>query len=54
MRFRNLAILFFICILGIIISALFSVGPIHFDLAHPLVNPKAPAVRIAFSVGFSL
>ncbi|WP_226859306.1 BamA/TamA family outer membrane protein [Acidithiobacillus albertensis] len=30
------------------------VGPIRFDLAHPLVNPKAPAVRIAFSVGFSL
>ncbi|WP_368233482.1 autotransporter assembly complex family protein [Acidithiobacillus marinus] len=30
------------------------VGPIRFDLAHPLVNPQAPAVRIAFSVGFSL
>lgn len=30
------------------------VGPIRFDLAHPLVNPKTPAVRIAFSVGFSL
>ena len=30
------------------------VGPIRFDLAHPLVAPQAPAVRIAFSVGFSL
>jgi len=30
------------------------VGPIHFELAHPLVNPKAPAIRIAFSVGFGL
>ena len=29
------------------------VGPIRFDLAHPLVAPQAPAVRIAFSVGFS-
>ncbi len=30
------------------------VGPIRFDLAHPLINPQTPAVRIAFSVGFSL
>ncbi|MGC8468040.1 MAG: autotransporter assembly complex protein TamA [Acidithiobacillus sp.] len=30
------------------------VGPIRFELAHPLVNPKAPAIRIAFSVGFGL
>ncbi|MCK9358738.1 autotransporter assembly complex family protein [Acidithiobacillus sp.] len=30
------------------------VGPIRFDLAHPLVAPQTPAVRIAFSVGFSL
>ena len=30
------------------------VGPIRFDVAHPLVAPQAPAVRIAFSVGFSL
>ncbi|MHB8316725.1 MAG: autotransporter assembly complex protein TamA [Acidithiobacillus ferrivorans] len=30
------------------------VGPIRFDLAHPLVSPQTPAVRIAFSVGFSL
>ncbi|AIA54933.1 autotransporter assembly complex protein TamA [Acidithiobacillus caldus] len=30
------------------------VGPIRLELAHPLVNPKAPAVRIAFSVGFGL
>ncbi|MHB1282235.1 MAG: autotransporter assembly complex protein TamA [Acidithiobacillus sp.] len=30
------------------------VGPIRFDVAHPLVAPQTPAVRIAFSVGFSL
>lgn len=30
------------------------VGPVRFDLAHPLVNPQTPAIRIAFSVGFSL
>ena len=30
------------------------VGPIRFDVAHPLVAPQTPAVRVAFSVGFSL
>ena len=30
------------------------VGPIRLDVAHPLVAPQTPAIRIAFSVGFTL
>ncbi|MEY2342083.1 autotransporter assembly complex family protein [Acidithiobacillus sp. IBUN Pt1247-S3] len=29
------------------------VGPIILDLAHPLIAPRAPAVRVALSVGFN-
>ena len=28
------------------------VGPIMLDIAHPLIAPRAPAVRVALSVGF--
>ncbi|WP_437560191.1 autotransporter assembly complex protein TamA [Acidithiobacillus sulfuriphilus] len=29
-------------------------GPIRLDLAHPLIAPRTPAVRVVFSVGFTL
>jgi len=29
-------------------------GPIRLDLAHPLIAPGTPAVRVVFSVGFTL
>ncbi|MHB1202912.1 MAG: autotransporter assembly complex protein TamA [Acidithiobacillus sp.] len=29
-------------------------GPIRLDLAHPLIAPQTPAVRVVFSVGFTL
>jgi len=30
------------------------VGPISLDLAHPLVAPRAPAIRVILSVGFNM
>ncbi len=30
------------------------VGPIVLDLAHPLIAPRAPAIRVVLSVGFTL
>lgn len=50
-RFRNFRALQDI---GIGIRWYSPVGPIRLDLAHPLVSPQAPVIRLALSVGFTL